>query len=611
MAVRMTAPHHPSAAADDTTRPAPAALAAAALFVGAVLGLDPGGWSPFGPAKWALTAALALATVGLALRCSSAQLHRRSAIAWAVALGLFGLSALVNDDVAVALLGHPVRHLGWVTWLLFAGLFAAGQQLTASVDRRTVTRGAVLAGLSLGLYSLWELAFGPPIAIASNTSRLTGPFGSAAFLGAAACLLVPISTGVATSRVERRVWRWLGTVAAATGTVALLGSGARAAWLGTAAAALVLVVRLRPSRKAVLLGGAALVATLAVCSPWLVDVADRSQGMASRLDEWRVATRVIAHHPLLGTGPEGYRIAVTEGVDRAYERAHPRTNVLPDRAHSGPLDAALAGGIGAALAVVALVLFVCRRAWSAIGRADPTVTGLAVGAIAFAAQQLVLFPVAELDALWWLVAGLLVAATGAAPASATQRRTRRVVGTAALALAGLAAVAGIADVAADRLARRAVDAGSDRDAAVADARRATELRPDDLRYRIVAAQVLSERGTLADVDEALRQARAGLRWAPNDQIVLDTEAALLLQRATITGDPADTAVALDAWRRLTALDPYRSAWQVQLGRAAALAGDVDLARTAWTTAVDLNPADTTPSALLAALDAQTASAAGS
>jgi tetratricopeptide (TPR) repeat protein len=151
----------------------------------------------------------------------------------------------------------------------------------------------------------------------------------------------------------------------------------------------------------------------------------------------------------------------------------------------------------------------------------------------------------------------------------------------------------------------------DRDAAVADARRATDLRPDDLRYRIVAAQVLSERGTLADVDEALRQARAGLRWAPNDPIVLDTEAALLLQRDTITGDPADTAVALDAWRRLTALDPYRSAWQVQLGRAAALAGDVDLARTAWTTAADLNPADTTPANLLAALDAQTASAAGS
>jgi O-antigen ligase len=595
MAVRMTAPHHPSAG-DEANCPAPAAFAAAALFVGAVLGLDPGGWSPFGPAKWALTATLALVTVGLALRGGRARLHRRSTIVWAVALGLFGVSALVNDDEAVALLGHPVRHLGWVTWLLFAALFAAGQQLTTAADRHTIARGAVIAGLGMGLYALWELAFGPPIAIASNTSRLTGPFGSAAFLGAAACLLVPIS---------------LGAVAAATGMGALLGSGARAAWLGTAAAGLVLLVRLRPSRKAVFLGGAALVATLAVCSPWLVDVADRSQGMTSRLDEWRVATRVIAHHPLLGTGPEGYRIAVAEGVDRAYERAHPRTSVLPDRAHSGPLDAALAGGVGVALAVVALVLFVCRRAWSAIGRADPTVAGLAVGTIAFAVQQLVLFPVAELDALWWLVAGLLVAATSTTSTVATQHRSRRVLGTVALALAALAAAAGIADVAADRLARRAVDAGSDRDAAVADARRATELRPDDLRYRIVAAQVLSERGTLADVDEALRQARAGLRWSPNDPIVRDQEAALLLQRATITGDPADTAASLDAWRRLTALDPYRSAWQVQLGRAAALAGEVDLARTAWTTAVDLDPADTTAATLLAALDAQTASAADS
>lgn len=60
-------------------------------------------------------------------------------------------------------------------------------------------------------------------------------------------------------------------------------------------------------------------------------------GGATRVDEWRVAGRVLVAHPVTGVGPEGYRIAFAEGVDEAYERRHGR-DPLPDRAHAGPLD---------------------------------------------------------------------------------------------------------------------------------------------------------------------------------------------------------------------------------------------------------------------------------
>ena len=65
-------------------------------------------------------------------------------------------------------------------------------------------------------------------------------------------------------------------------------------------------------------------------------------------------------------------------------------------------------------------------------------------------------------------------------------------------------VVGVLDVAADRLARTAFR-DTDRDAAVDAAERAVTLRPDDIRYRLVAAEAYLDRGSLADIDRADRR----------------------------------------------------------------------------------------------------------
>ena len=586
-----------------------------AMVVAAVMAVDPGGASPFGPARWWLVSTLALVGGGLACWGATRRLDRRSTLLWGALLVLLGVSALANDDTRVALLGHPVRHLGLITWGLFALSFAAGQQLVRHDHRRTVLRAAVVAALGSGLWCLWELVAGAPIAIVTTSERLTGPFGSAAILGAACCLLIPVCAGIALDVTDTQRWRIAGAVGAVTNMVALVGSGTRAAWVALAVALVVLALRRPPSRQLMLGAVVVVVVAFAIVSPRLTDVIDRTNGASSRLDEWEVATRVIGEHPLIGVGPEGYRIAAVGAVDADYERTYGRDQVLPDRAHSGPLDVAATGGVLAGLVHSVLVGGIALLAVRTIGRGgrsgafeahSAATIGMCVGIVAYALQQLLLFPLAELDPVWWLLAGMLVATT--TPTTATDRPdadpTRsRSAALVALTLAPLTLVAGVLDVAADRQADRALST-ADIDEAVQAADRAVDLRPDDLRRRSVAIAVHLERGTLADVDAALSHAEAALDWSPHDPIALDERASALLTRATVTGDDTDVGSALDEWQRLAGLDPVRARWQTQLARAAALADDIELALAAASTAAELRPDDPEIAALLAAIEAR-------
>jgi O-antigen ligase len=594
------------------------AFIAGAMVIGSVIAVDPAGWAPFGPVKWLAVSALGVAAAGSLLWHGNAPVHRASTSAWIAVLALLAVSAGLGDDVPTALLGQPDRHLGVATWLLFALLFAAGQQLVDTGSRRTVVRSAAVAAAALGMWSVWETFAGPPIAVVASSSRLMGPFGSAAYLGAASCLFVPIAAGELFDRGEPRAWRAVAAVGALAGMVGLIGSGARAAWIGALVAATVVLIRVRPPRRWIVIGAAAMAVLTVAFSPWLGSLMERPAGATSRWDEWAVAGRVITDHPVIGVGPEGYRIAVAEGVDRHYERTYGRDVVLPDRAHSGPLDVALAGGLPAAAIFVGMVVFVGRRAWQLSGDPSPAQVGIAAGLIAYAVQQLFLFPVAALDPVWWLFAGAIVAATrpadlGRSPGQLPWRlrwrlpwrlRWRLVPAAAAIVAVPIVLVAGMLDVGADRVAKQALDASGDGHSrrAVERAERATRLRPDDVRYRLVAAEVLARRGTLADTDRALAQVRRALDWSPLDPNVVDREASLLLDRAAITGERVDISAAVEAWQRLVERDPLRARWQLQYGRAAALSDDIETARQAWTVAADLSPRDSTATSLLGEIE---------
>ena len=566
-------------------RPGPGGVLAA-LPPLAVLAVDPGGAAPFGPAKWLVVPALGLAGIA-AVATRRVRVAPAPTVAWAALLLVVLAAAAGGLDPLYAWTGTPERHFGALTWLLAGGLFVAGQSLG---DRgRTVALGAALAAGALGAWAAAETLGWAPFDVTGAGSRPIATFGSSAYLGAAAVLLGPVAVGLAADAgVDRRVRRAAGVGGGLAG-LALVTSGARAAWVGAAVAAALVAWRRPAARR--LLGGA-VVAAVALAlvtgvAGRLPDAFDDDRGGAGgRLDEWRVATRVVADHPLLGTGPEGYRIAFGAAVDDAYEQEHGR-DPLPDRAHSAVLDVAATIGLPGLAAYLVLLVLTARVVLPALRR-DPSLAGIAAGLAAYAVQSLFLFPLAELDPLFWLLAGLVVGQVG----STIELRVPRAVPMLTGALSAAALVAGGLDLVADRRAAATLEHGTE---PVGAAR----LRPDAVRYRLVAARAYAGTGSSIGLDRALAELDRALDVSPRDPVAGAERAALLLARAQRSGVPAHAEAARRALDRLLACDPRNAETLLRAGVARALTGDLDGAEDAWLAAERLAPASAAASVDLA------------
>jgi hypothetical protein len=599
-------------------------LALAALAPAAMLAVDPDGWYPFGPSKWLCIPTLLLA--GAALVLSERPLRVPAGVGWAVValVGWLGLAAVLGRDHLYAWIGTPERHFGVLTWGLCGLALAVGCSLDPVRHGRPVVSGLLVAGAGVGAVATAE-ALGWEPRLLDVADRLSGPFGSPAYLGAATALLLPVALGVALGGRPHAFWpgsvdpgvheigpelvRWrlVAGVVSVLLAVACLGSGARAAWVGLAAAALVVAaarggavwpaLRARPRRSA--LGAVGLVlAAVAVLSftpvgGRLSSITDPdAAGGRGRVDEWRVAGHVAEHHLLVGVGPEGYRTEFAAGVDARYERTHGRRQ-QPDRAHSGPLDIVLDGGLPALAAWAVVVALVGRWVWAALRSGPAGLQGVAAGLVAHVAGQLLLFPVVELEPVAWLLGGLVLAAAPTGRAARARPVAPAVVGALGLA-AAVALASGVTDVVADRRAEGAAEAlaRGDHRAAAAAATSAEQLRPDIVRLHLLAARatVADDQGLLTGI----RHVDDALDVSPHDPIALLTRATLLVARAESTRTDAHIDVATREVRRLLTGDPYDAALWRLVARTAALTGDAEVAQEATARATSLTPPDERP-----------------
>ncbi len=579
----------------------PHSVAIAIVVALVPLAFDPGGLFPFGPIKWVLVTVGVLAAAGLLFR-QPIRLHQASGIAWVGFLILAACAAITGLDPIHGFLGTPDRHLGLVAFLIFGLAFLVGQN--SHEDRRLLSRAVAVGLTGLGAYTLAELAGVTPVSLVTTSSRLGGPFGSPAYLGAACVLLVPVAVGAVFDGNQPRRWRVVAGVAGTLGLIALFGSQSRAAIVGLVVGVAWMVPIVSRRRIAVLVGVAllALAIFLTPAGDRLLAVADaNSSDSRGRIDEWRMGLRVLAANPMLGVGPEGYRIAFLGVVDADYERRHSR-EVTPDRAHNGLLDTGISLGVPGLVLYAIAAGWMGVRAWRARRSGDPCLIGISAGVVAYLVQQQFLFPLAEVEPVLWLMAGVVVTATARSEAT-TFRRPSRAMAIAAGAIAIVALIAGALELVADRRAAHSyqlLGAGT-YDAAVVAADGAALLRPDSIRYWFVAADVVSRPGSADALAGALLRIDRALVVSPDDPILLNTRARLLLDRARATESSTDLGLALAALSERTAGDPNNAGLRLSLGVALAGAGDLAGAEREWLISQDLAPDSAVPSVNLARL----------
>ncbi len=573
----------------------------ASLIFFAFVAVDPWGWDRFGPLRFAVLSALGFGIVAATLReRDERRLPFWFVAGWTALLVTLATSAAFSADRWHGLVGTPDRHFGWLTWTL-CGLLA----LVASGRARSIRAPVVwslAAGVAVaGLWTVAERAGVDAVATGFADGRAGGPFGQPAYLGAAAALALPAAVGVVL-HAERRTTALAGAVAALLGLGALVGSGSRGAMVGVFVAAVIAgAARIRPStpRRPVIFLGLTGLASLALAGPRLATLLDANGVVAGRIDEWQVGLRAMSGAPalgLVGWGPESYRIVFGEFVDDQYVIDHGR-RAITDRSHNGLLDVALAGGWIAAAAYAALSLGAGWVAWRCLRTGDAIDVGLGVGVIAYLVQQQFLFPLAEVDPILWIVVGVLI---GRHPPEVPVTPLGGRAGTALAVMAGttalIAAVAGIADVAADRQIASAIN--RDEPASSERGDRARSLRPDSIRYHFVAARLSASNG----VDAQLERVTDGLARSGSDPALRAEEARLLLDRARETDDPQDLDVATTALVERARVDPRHPETLMQLGIALALDGQLDDARIQLQRAVALAPGEREPRQNLAEVE---------
>jgi O-antigen ligase len=580
-----------------------AALAACvAIVVVSPWAFDPWGLQQRLPLAILIVMVAAPVGVGAAIAGGTLVVHR-ALWAFLALLGWLAISTGFGVTPFSSLIGTPARALGLVGWCTFAVCFMLGLQLgTEAATRRIIQYALVLGSLPVAVTALAErgsrlFALGQGDDLVRSQSTLRNPV----FLGAYLVLAVPVALTTVLDRTEKRWRRSLAIVAVAIDLAALIASQSRGPWLGAVVAfVVVLVASLRDRSRSIRIGAVAL-AVVALGAVLGSPLRDRALSVG-RTDTGSNAIRtqlygrgvdLVKQRPILGFGPDATAAALPRVLNDEFELRVTR-KLEPDRIHNVELDMAVWGGIPGLVLYLGVVVLIGRRAWQ---RRATLPVGLAAACLGYFVQLQVSFPLADVDAIAWLLAGVLVAADGR-----VVRVPKLVAGSARTAFVIVGLLAGIWQVravGADHLLGRAVRAevvGDDAAAARLFGRAAKQASERAQTWQALARFGLraAGRGEPRYLDASARAARRALSLVPGEPTYVLDDIDVRLQRATLRRDDvALAAVGADA-RALVKADPSSAAAWFLVGALDATEGKAADAIAAWERSANLAPWATGP-----------------
>ncbi|HLF70114.1 MAG TPA: O-antigen ligase family protein [Actinomycetota bacterium] len=594
------------------------AAAAAELVCVAIVTLIPLAFLPSGffiflPIKWAL--GLALTVAGLALVIARGRFRLRTLTPWGAFLVVAAVATAASVDRVTSFIGSPTRNMGLITWALFAAAFSLGASASPR-ERRSILIAACGASMLVSVYGVLQAIGVDFIDWQSrlDVTRSRSTFGNAAFLGGYLVLVIPLAVRLAFEEAKRATRFMLGA-AAVLASACLLTTRTRGAWVGAAVAIAIVVMLERKALKRnakiaitiACLAAIAIVVTVAPFRARVASIADISQGTArGRIIQWHLTTELISARPLFGWGPDTLRTEFPDVIDDRFEREVGR-DVVPDRAHNVYLDIAAGFGIIGVLAYLFLQVSVLRRV---IRERTPVTVAIFGGLVGYIVQSLFSFPVADVDLIFWLFAGLGVclgfgpkertAAKGAARRERRDRKTTHLVAAWALGVLALAVLVWSGrEVRADLLLGRGLrlqDSNPLAAAALID--RSARLVPERVQYSQASARFRTRLGGARRSDSDFEKALATLggalrRYSRDGELRLD-RADLFLVWGEMNGDAGMTARAERAYRELLRNDRSSSRVYLKLGVALVEQQRFVEAETAWRRAAFLAPRHATP-----------------
>ena len=296
----------------------------------------------------------------------------------------FALSCAFSLNEHLSVFGNYYRKEGLFTFLAYlsfypmvATTFRTRKEILSLVE--SMLLASFLCGL-IGLSQVLGLGFGPPMTI---DQRISSTFGNANFSGQFFAISSLLALGLVL--LYRGGWRKLMALAAfGLNLFCLLETYTRGAWIAFGLAILLVTIlgaRMFWAQNRSWVSGIVVLVILSLLLTYSLpgtpstSLLPRLQSLfsdrtffSSRGIFWQQGLNVAVHYPLLGSGPETFRLAFRPFISPAYVEREGSFDTYSnlDRAHNELLDvAAMRGAVGLVvyLFFLASLLWRWRQGW--------------------------------------------------------------------------------------------------------------------------------------------------------------------------------------------------------------------------------------------------------